>query len=82
MSTKAARLEYLQAVAQLGAACRKFDQAIAQIAGEPATSPVPSAAALEMLAEMGPRKPVRRAVTRASSPSSRRAAAASADSRG
>ncbi|MGK6307942.1 hypothetical protein [Variovorax sp. DT-64] len=52
MSTKAARREYLQAVAEFERACRTFAQGMERVLDPPA----PAAAGL-----FGPRKPVKRA---------------------
>ncbi|WP_162575516.1 hypothetical protein [Variovorax sp. PBL-H6] len=52
MSTKAARREYLQAVAEFQQGCRAFGRGMEQVLEPPA----PAAAGL-----FGPRKPVRRA---------------------
>ena len=60
MSKKAARLEYLKAVGELGLACRKFDRAIKKIVNEPLEADLSNMSTVEMLAALGPRKPVHR----------------------
>ena len=63
MSTKAARREYLQAVAEFQRACREFSAGMARVL-EPAEAPEPADAGW-IARSLGPSKPPKRAPPRA-----------------
>lgn len=58
MSAKSARREYLQALAEFDRSCREFSKGMSAVLEPPAA---PAAEPQALLADLGPRKPAKRA---------------------